>query len=202
MNVETIINNDEYKIIFLKAILLGINYGQTENSEFYLNNIQNEIDKINNKLNHPEVIKYKQLMKRNEFNMLNLENQKNMILSNIQKLSYNNYSSNHSKINILKSQLNNINVEIEKCKINIKKFKELKEKVYNSQQISINQMNSFNNNNTNTTQRNNQKNKMTKNQTNQTNQTNQINQINQTNQNNNFVGELEKTLDNLSNLFS
>lgn len=193
MNVETIINNDEYKIIFLKAILLGINYGQSENSEFYLNNIQNEIDKINNKLNHPEVIKYKQLMKKNEFNIINLENQKSMVLSNIQKLSYNNYSSNHSKINILKSQLNNINLEIEKSKVNFKKFKDLKDKVYNSQnhfniKQSLNQSNQSN-----------QFNQIN----NLTNQSNEINRNNKkSNNNNNLVGELEKTLDNLSNLFS
>ena len=161
MNVETLINNDEYKIIFLKAILLGINYGKSNNSDYYMNNIKGEIDKIYNKLNNPEIIKYNIIIKRNETFIYNLENQKNLILSNIQKLSHSNYSFNHSKINLLKINLHNIQIEIEKLKLNIKKIKELKE---NNNLNNINNMNNMNNNN--------------------------------------LVGELEKTLDNLSNLFS
>ena len=209
MNVETIINNDEYKIIFLKAILLGINYGKNENSDFYLDNIQNEINKINNKLNHPEVVKYKQLMKRNEINIINLEYQKNMVVSNIQKLSYNNYSSNHSKINILKNQLNNINLEIEKCKINFKKFKELKDKAYNISDNSNANFNNTNNMNLNNININNIQhiNNTNTNRNKEINKNNRHNNsnieiLNENQKNNNLVGELEKTLDNLSNLFS
>ena len=116
MNVETLINNDEYKIIFLKAILLGINYGKSNNSDYYMNNIKDEIDKIYNKLNNPEIIKYNIIIKKNESYIYNLENQKNLILSNIQKLSHSNYSFNHSKINLLKINLNNIQNEIERLK--------------------------------------------------------------------------------------
>ena len=60
MNVEKIITNDEFKIVFLKAIILGINYGEKEEAEKYKNSIENEIiittEKLNNsKENNTEI---------------------------------------------------------------------------------------------------------------------------------------------------
>jgi hypothetical protein len=192
MNVETLINNDEHKIIFLKAILLGINYGKSDNSDFYINNIKNEINKIYNKLNHPEIIKYNNIIKKNEYQIINLEYQKGNILSNIQKLSHNNYGSNHSKINILKINVQNIQNEIERLKNNIKKNKDLKEKLMkNDNNFTLsNSMKLTNNHIQKLNQYDNQ----------QLNQYKDNKNIKIQN-NSNLVGELEKTLDNLSNLF-
>ena len=39
--MENILNNNEYKIYFLKAILLGIDYGTSSNASNYKKNIQN-----------------------------------------------------------------------------------------------------------------------------------------------------------------
>jgi hypothetical protein len=181
MNVETLINNDEYKIIFLKAILLGINYGKSDDNDFYTNNIKSEINKIYDKLNNPEIIRYNNIIKKNESNIINLEYQKNNILSNIQKLSHSNYGSNHSKINLLRMTLQNIQLDIERLKFNIKKTKELKEKFKFEQKYQHIQNNIQNNTH-----------QLIQNQ-NQQHKTSQ--------QNNNLVGELERTLDNLSNLF-
>jgi hypothetical protein len=190
MNIETLVNNDEYKIIFLKAILLGINYGKSNNAEFYMNNIKGEVDKIYNKLNNPNIIKYNNIIKKSESQIINLEYQKSITLSNIQKLSHSHYGFNHSKINLLKITLQNIQIEIERLKFNIKKTKDL-----------IDNLNKTDNNNI----INNQQNRENSNQlySNINNQQNR-NIINnqQTRNNSTLVGELEKTLDNLSNLFS
>ena len=51
MNLETVIENDEQKSIFLKAIILGINYGKTDNADVYRHNILTEIKKLNEKIN-------------------------------------------------------------------------------------------------------------------------------------------------------
>jgi len=188
MNVETILNNDEYKLMFLKAILLGINYGKNEKSDFYQLNIENEINKINDKFNHPDIIKYTQLIKKFELQLVNLEYHKSIILSNIQKLSYNNYASNHSKITILKMNLNNNNIEIEKIKLNIKKFKELKD----------NFLQSNNNSNNNLNNKYNIRMNLSKFSVDKENKS----RFNfSKNNSNNLVGELEKTLDNLTTLF-
>ena len=203
MNVETLINNDEYKMIFLKAILLGIKYGKSDNSDFYIDNIKNEISKIYYKLNRPEIIKYNNIIKKNEMLLINLEYQKGNILSNIQKLSHNNYSSNHSKINILKITLQNIQVEIEKIKVTIKKTKDLKDKLnsnnfdnlgnsytYPQQSNMVPNTNTYSNTYTN--------HKTSSNNHHTTQNTHTQSSINK---NSGLVGELEKTLDNLSNLF-
>ena len=52
MNVEKIITNDEFKIVFLKAIILGINYGEKDEVEKYKNTIENEIIITTEKLNN------------------------------------------------------------------------------------------------------------------------------------------------------
>lgn len=126
MNVENILNNDDYKLIFLKAILLGINYGKSNNITYYIDNIEKEINKINDKKINKNSIK-NNIIEKNENTILKLENQKNYIISLIQKLSLN-YGYNYSKINLLKNNLHLINIEIEKNKIVLKKNKELYEK--------------------------------------------------------------------------
>ena len=126
MNIENILNNDDYKLIFLKAILLGINYGKSNNITYYIDNIEKEINIINEKKINKNYIK-NNIIEKNDNNILKLENQKNYIISLIQKLSLN-YSYNYSKINLLKNNLYLINNEIEKNKILLKKNKEVYEK--------------------------------------------------------------------------
>lgn len=118
MKLENIIENNQHKIIFLKAILLGIKYGKTENNEYYEQSIINEIQKIVNndskytdnlvnkidtKINKGKIIK----------NISDLENFRNNIIKNINNLSYNNYNNNYVKINYLRVQLVSINKEID-----------------------------------------------------------------------------------------
>lgn len=151
MNLESVIENNEQKIIFLKAIILGINYGKTDNADIYRNNILNEIKKLNEKINinkkilnnsldngfreslltqkSEEVIKVKQSSilestEKYDTNILNLEKQKSYTINLINNLTASNYQYNYSKINLLKSNLINIDKEIEKNKINILKHKE------------------------------------------------------------------------------
>jgi hypothetical protein len=143
MVIENILNNNEYKLFFLKAILLGIDYGSNDNAEFYKTNIKNEISKIiidkkeeiKYKSNIPkEENKYKLNIPKEEF-ILNINKQENIILNLeyqqryyinlINKLSFNNYSFNYSKINILKHNLFLINQELEKNKLKLKKYKQI-----------------------------------------------------------------------------
>ena len=126
MNVENILNNDDYKLFFLKAILLGINYGKSSNVNYYIDNIEKEVNKINDKKIIKKYVK-NDIIEKNENTILKLENQKNYIISLIQKLSLN-YGYNYSKINLLRTNLHLINIEIEKNKIVLKKNKESYEK--------------------------------------------------------------------------
>ena len=170
MNLENLLNNDNNKLLFLKAIMLGITYGSSDKKNYYIENIENEIKKINNKINVNNINN----VNNNSFNNINsqkieqkiifLENQKKNILKFINQLSSNNYGFNYSRINILKSNLELINNEIDKNKLLIKKQNQNKNKNKNNNQ-NINQNNPINN------------------------------------KKENLVGELEKTLSNLSNLF-
>ena len=134
MEFENILNNDEYKMFFLKAILLGIKYGQSNNPEYYINSIEQEINRTNNKkiyvLPEKKIVKNSNIEKI-ENTLIQLENQKNYTLSLINKLSSNNYGSNYSRINLLKSNLLLIIKEIEKNKFALKKNKELLDKKEN-----------------------------------------------------------------------
>lgn len=118
MKLENIIENNQNKILFLKAILLGIKYGKNENSEYYEQSIINEIqktvnndskytdnlvNKIDTKINKGKIIK----------NISDLENFRNNIIKNINNLSYNNYNNNYVKINYLRVQLMSLNKELD-----------------------------------------------------------------------------------------
>jgi hypothetical protein len=114
MSLNTIIENPEYKLLFLKAIKLGIMYGQSDKSNFYKEKIDSEIKSM---MFSDEPLREDPNMtsKKNELIMMNLENQKNIIVKNIQNLSTN-YSPNYSKINFLKNSLVGIMKEIDKYK--------------------------------------------------------------------------------------
>tara|TARA_Y200000002_G_C22523507_1_gene596599 strand:- start:263 stop:646 length:384 start_codon:yes stop_codon:yes gene_type:complete len=118
MKIENLIENNQHKILFLKAILLGIKYGKMNNNEYYEQSIINEIqkivnddpkytdnlvNKIDNKINKGKIIK----------NMNDLENLRTNIIKNINNLSYNNYNNNYVKINYLRVQLINLNKELD-----------------------------------------------------------------------------------------
>lgn len=118
MKIEDIIENNKQKILFLKAILLGIKYGRMNNNTFYEQSIINEIQKvknsdinytnnlinnIDNKINKGKIIK----------NINDLENLRTNIIKNINNLSYNNYNNNYVKINYLRNQLFSLNKELD-----------------------------------------------------------------------------------------
>jgi hypothetical protein len=233
MSLEQIINNNENKIIFLRAILLGITYGKKENSDYYKENIEKEIENLNNLYQKDKNIKDVQniqnveniqketineyinnnlinnnlINNNNEQNidkkilykysniLKNLENQKQYTINLIQTLSANHYGYNYSKINLLKTNLQFINNEIEKNKNLFKKDimqksmnidKELNNPKY------FNNLNKFNNNNI--------QNKINRISPAINFSAKNTNIIKKSNINNNLEKELEYTLDNLSRL--
>ena len=122
MSLNNVIENPEYKLLFLKAIKLGIMYGESDRSNFYKEKIDTEINSIIFSKNTEQIQSVKEEniqdtdnSKRNDLIIMNLENQKNIIIRNIQNLS-NNYSLNYSKINFLKNSLVSTMKEIEKHK--------------------------------------------------------------------------------------
>ena len=131
-NIKEVIQTKENKIIFLKAILLGIKYGKMENSSFYENNIKNELNKLKEHKNIMEtnyiknIDNYDNIVKMFSKKILDLENYRSNIIKNINNLSYNNYNSNYVKINLLRNNLKNINKELEINRNNILKFIEIK----------------------------------------------------------------------------
>jgi hypothetical protein len=186
MSIENILNNEEYKKMFLKAILLGITYGKSNNADYYKESIEKELKKTVNTQSisqsnnnctslYAEPNKYEQ-------NIEMLEKQKQNIINMIKSLSSNNYSYNYSKINILKNNLVIIQQEIEKNKIFI--IKEQKK------QIPVQKSNNL----------------LHPVQVNQVNQVNNLNrnikpvQTNKEFKKTNLSSELEKTLGSLSNL--
>ena len=170
MKIEEILKNNENKIIFLKAVLLGIKYGESDKSEIYKKNIENDIfslsneienkdsnsknnnnkelnnkeiknDKeiINNKMTESEKINF--VIKNLTKNIIDLENVRNNIISNVTNLSYNINNNNYSKINSLRNNLNKINLEIENKRLNLLKFiedKNLKNLNFKSKNIKRN----------------------------------------------------------------
>jgi hypothetical protein len=179
MNIENILNNDEYKLIFLKAILLGINYGQSNNIEYYKENIQHEILKIHEK---KKIIVEKTNLAKNSIidkfeNIIDkLDQQKNYTLNLINNLSTNNYGYNYSRINLLRTNLSLINREIAKNKLILKKNKDLIEKeIKNAKDKEL--LNPI-----------------------KSNKDFKFSKDDISKKNENFVGELEKTLGSLSSL--
>ena len=83
MNLESVLNNDHDKLIFLKAIMLGISYGSSDKKNYYIENIENEIKKIvdkmnnvNNKRDNNLSFEKNILLQKTEQKILFLENQK------------------------------------------------------------------------------------------------------------------------------
>lgn len=221
MSIENILNNNEYKSIFLKAILLGINYGKSINVNYYINNIEKEILELNevikneselnklNKLNEIKLNSFK-VLEKYEKNILMLENQKKYTFGLIQTLSVNNYAYNYSKINLLKNNLIIINNEIEKNKILLKKNKDIINKnlqnidIYN---VFIHDIDIHNKENINKNTKPIETIKPIHNikpiqyikPLQNTNQSKNSVLLKETNSDKNLIGELEKTLGNLSN---
>ena len=142
MNLENVLNNDHNKLIFLKAIMLGITYGSSDKKNYYIENIENEIKKIvdkmnnvNNKIDNTLSSQKNILTQKTEQKILFLENKKISILSLINQLSSNNYGFNYSRINLLKTNLTLLNAEIEKNKLIIKKYKEENDNIINQKKI-------------------------------------------------------------------
>lgn len=114
MNLENILNNNQNKLFFLKAILLGINYGKSKNYEEYITIIEKEIKKINEKKELKNIEKI-------ENRLVLLDNQKKYTISLIKQLGSQNYRFNYSKINLLRNNLIILEKEIEKNKLILKK---------------------------------------------------------------------------------
>jgi len=135
MSVESVISNEDNRLIFLKAILLGINYGKSNTPDSYTKTIEEEILKIKDKKSNVSItnknsVNNSSQNSRYESIISNLETQRNGIVSMIKNLSSNNYGANFSKINLLQSNLALINKEIEKNKLSLSKYKEKNSSVY------------------------------------------------------------------------
>ena len=141
MSIKEVIQTKENKIIFLKAILLGIKYGRMDNSTFYENNISNELNKLQQDKDIIEtnyiknIDDYDSIVNNYSKKIAELENFRSNIIKNINNLSYNNYNSNYVKINLLRNNLNNINKELEMNRNNILKFIEIKKAKNNKKNI-------------------------------------------------------------------
>ena len=124
MKIDDILDKNQNKIIFLKAILLGIKYGKMDSSDFYEKSILNEIQKEKNKdenytsqllnqmdskINQSKIIK----------NIQDLENLRSNVIKNLNNLSYNNYNNNIVKINYLRNNLVSINQELKNLNIKL-----------------------------------------------------------------------------------
>ena len=183
MSIENILNSEEYKKIFLKAILLGITYGKSNNSEYYKESIENELRKtvITPSVSQSNFNSLCTEPNKYEKNIEMLEKQKQNIINMIKSMSSSNYSYNYSKINILKNNLIIIQQEIEKNKIffiNEKKKQGIIQKQnQNQNQKSINLLHPV-----------------------QVNQVNRNIKPTQEIKKTNLSSELEKTLGSLSNL--
>ena len=108
---------DDNKIFFLNAILLGIKYGKTENSDLYEKGILYAIRKENKKdENYTSQLLNQMDYKIAQFkvikNIKNLENVRSNIIKNLNNLSYNNYNNNIVKINYLRNNLISLNQEL------------------------------------------------------------------------------------------
>lgn len=170
-NMKNILNNNNNKLIFLKAILLGISYGKSKNADTYSINIANEINKIN-------------LSEQTVHSVTNIEENSN--------LSTHKYSD---KELISETNVNeNINTDSD---INTDKHEKILYNLENTKNIILYNINKFSNNNSNILYLHNNlniinqeiiKNKLI------------INKYKKTKKSE-YVNELEKTLDNLSNLF-
>jgi hypothetical protein len=233
MSLEQIINNNENKIIFLKAILLGITYGKKENPDYYKENIEKEIENLNNLYEKEKNVKNiqpvnfvkniekevinedinnnlvnnnnqqnidKKILYKYTNTLKNLENQKQYTINLIQTLSANHYGYNYSKINLLKTNLQFINNEIEKNKNLFKKDiiqkninKNIDKEFSNPKYFNnLNNLNKFNNDNIH--------NKINRISPAINFSAKNTNIIKKSNINNNLEKELEYTLDNLSRL--
>ena len=141
MDLEEILKKKENKILFLKAILLGIKYGRLDinQSQFYENNIENELHKLqdekkNIEINYIQNIdNYDKIVSNFTKKNIELEKFRSNIIKNINNLSYNNYNNNYVKINLLRNNLNNVNKEIEINRNNIIKFIEIKKNMLNKE---------------------------------------------------------------------
>jgi hypothetical protein len=134
-NINEILNNSHSKIFFLKSILLGINYGQGENSELYKKTIEKELFELIN--NNKIIITENNISKKDkiqtpdkslenkiiEYNnkLIHLNNEKRNIMSYILHLSKN-YAFNNKKIIILKNSLLLLNKDIYKITKLLEKY--------------------------------------------------------------------------------
>jgi hypothetical protein len=124
MSLQDILNNTEHKIIFLRAILLGMKYSEGDNPNFYKNNIKNELDKLlnENKSNDKKDIVLIKILEKYKKNIIELENKRNYLITYIKNLKP---SHNYVKINLLNNNLDLINKEIEKYNLIIKRHNKI-----------------------------------------------------------------------------
>jgi hypothetical protein len=110
--MESLLNDDENKKMFLKAVILGINYGKSNRANYYLDNLERELSKLD------KSDKSKQQISVNPINpkIKNLENQRNNIINIIKNLIIQNYAYNYPKIIYLKNAVAMIEKEIIKEK--------------------------------------------------------------------------------------
>ena len=155
--VPDILKEKSNRLFFLKAILLGIQYGESEKSLFHKKTIQSEIDKLENPslsssfqpgVNQPQIPQEKTefTIKKYEDILHILDVRRVNILSQITNLSSTSYSkmlsfqqnqANQQKMNQLKMQFMVTNKEIEKFTLLLQSVKKLNKTPQISSQESI-----------------------------------------------------------------
>jgi len=153
--INNILNDNHSKIFFLKAILLGINYGNDNNSELYKTTIEKELSDLTkeNIINEQSIIKQdiikQDIIKQDNITqsnlliqyrnkLLHLNNEKKYIILYISNLSKN-YLVNQTKINLLKNSLLLLNRNINKITEFIQKNNDLSK--FNLNNINLNNIN-------------------------------------------------------------
>jgi hypothetical protein len=155
--VPDILKEKSNRLFFLKAILLGIQYGESDKSSFHKKTIQSEIDKLENPslsssiqsgLHQPQIPQEKTefTIKKYEDILHILDVRRVNILSQITNLSSTSYSkmlsfqqnqANQQRMNQLKMQFMVTNKEIEKFTLLLQSVKKLNKTPQISSQESI-----------------------------------------------------------------
>ncbi len=155
--VPDILKEKSNRLFFLKAILLGIQYGESDKSSFHKKTIQSEIDKLENPslsssiqsgLHQPQIPQEKTefTIKKYEDILHILDVRRVNILSQITNLSSTSYSKmltfqqnqvNQQRMNQLKMQFMVTNKEIEKFTLLLQSVKKLNKTPQISSQESI-----------------------------------------------------------------
>ena len=139
MKIEEILNDNENKILFLKAILLGIKYGKSNNSDSYKQNIENEIILLNKEYNEIKNNLNNSIQMKEQIKEELKEEVKNEVNPEIKYVN-----NNENKFNYIIRNLTRNIIELENVKNNI--MININNLSYNNYNTNYSKINSLRNN--------------------------------------------------------